>query len=69
MAEVVELGPHSRMTVDECLDFCSREDRNFQDVMILGYCPKGELVVRSSAMTRAEAVFMLLRAIDHAKGG
>ena len=39
----------------------------FSDVMIVGY-QDGDLVVRSSHMTRADAVFMLMRAIDHARG-
>lgn len=68
MAEVVELGPHERMTVEECLDFCAREDRDFQDVMVIGVCPKGRLVVRSSAMDRKTAAWLLLEALDHARG-
>lgn len=40
---------------------------NFDDVMVIGY-QEGELVVRSSHMSRAQAVFMLLEAIDHARG-
>ena len=38
----------------------------FSDVMVIGY-QDGDLIVRSSKMSRAEAVFMLLQAVDHAR--
>ena len=40
---------------------------DLSDVMVIGM-QDGELIVRSSHMTRAEAVYMLLEAIDHARG-
>jgi plasmid maintenance system antidote protein VapI len=40
---------------------------DLSDVLVVGYQDE-DLVVRSSHMTRAEAVFMLLAAIDHARG-
>jgi plasmid maintenance system antidote protein VapI len=39
---------------------------DLSDVLVVGY-QSGELVVRSSEMTRAQAVFMLLAAVDHAR--
>jgi plasmid maintenance system antidote protein VapI len=44
--------------------------KNFEldDVMVVGYDMDGDLIVRSSHMTRANAVYMLLAAIDHARG-
>ena len=68
MAEIVELGPHDRMTVGECLDLCARDKAEFRDVMVLGYDAEGRIMIRSSHMSRAEAAFMLLAALDHARG-
>jgi len=39
---------------------------DFSDVMIIGY-QDGELVVRSSEMTRKDAVWILLEALDHSR--
>jgi len=43
--------------------------QNFElsDVVVVGY-EHGELVVRSSHMSRAEAAFLLMQALDHARG-
>ena len=49
------------------LDMC-REGR-LQDVIVLGYDEDGELFVRSSKMTRAEGVFMALKAQQWAMDG
>ena len=40
---------------------------DLSDVIVVGY-EDGDLVVRSSHMSRAEAVYMLLEAVDHARG-
>ena len=55
----------TKLTPDMALDDAKNYD--LSDVMVIGY-QDGELVVRSSEMSRAEAVFMLLAAIDHARG-
>lgn len=68
MADIFMLNPHERMTVQEALEYAAREHAEFEDVMVIAYDKDGELMVRSSAMSRAEAVFMLLAALDHARG-
>lgn len=67
-ADVILLGPHERMTVEECLSHCAMDHAAFRDVIVVGYGAAGDVVIRSSGMTRAEAVFLLLKAIDHARG-
>ena len=68
MAEVVMLNPHERMTPQEALEYCARDHEEYQDVIVVGYDREGEIMIRSSAMSRAEASFMLLAALDHARG-
>ena len=68
MADLVMLNPHERMTVEECLSHCALDHANFQDVMVIGFDQDGELIVRSSAMSRKDAAWMLLAALDHARG-
>ena len=59
----------TNLTIDMALD----DAKNFDltDVIIVGYQEDEDgasLVVRSSHMTRAEAVYLLIKAIDHCKG-
>jgi len=55
----------TNLTPDMALaDACNFD---LSDVMVIGY-EDGSLVVRSSHMSRAEAVFLLLQAVDHARG-
>lgn len=68
MTQVVELGPHHNMSVQECLEFCAREHEKFADVIVVGYDQDNKLIIRSSAFTRAEATFLLLHALDNARG-
>ena len=42
------------------LEFCRKD--NLSDVMVIGYEADGELIVRSSKMTRAEGLFMAEKA-------
>lgn len=49
------------------LEFCRAD--NLQDVLVIGYDADGDLVVRSSRMTRAEAVFMVEKAREWAMHG
>lgn len=55
----------SDLTPEMALD----DAKNFDltDAMVIGY-EDDKLVIRSSHMTRADAVYMLMRAIDHARG-
>jgi hypothetical protein len=48
---VVELGPHSKMTPEQALAYCSREQ--WDDVIIIGYHKSAKsLSIRSSHMSR-----------------
>lgn len=68
MTEVTQLGAHSKMTVEECLNYCCLEQSKYQSVMVLSFDDDGDLLVRSSHMSRREALWMLMDAIDHARG-
>lgn len=67
-AQVISMGAHERMTPQEALELCAREFAEWQDVMVIGFDADGDLRVRSSAMSRKDAVFLLLEALDHARG-
>lgn len=67
MGEVLQLNPHVNMSVEDCLQFCARNSSDYEDVLVVGYDADGDLIIRSSHMTRAEAAFMLMKALDHAK--
>jgi hypothetical protein len=49
------------------LEFCRTD--NLQDVLVIGYDADGDLLVRSSRMTRAEALFMAEKAKNWAMYG
>lgn len=68
MSGIVELGPHDNMTVEECLDYCARNRDEFEDVIVLGVDKQGHVVMRSSAISREWMTFLLLEAIDKARG-
>lgn len=68
MTEVIQLGAHSKMTVEECLDYCCLEKDKYQSVMVLSFDEDGDLLVRSSHMSRKDALWMLMEAVDHARG-
>lgn len=69
MGDVVEaFGAHDNMTVQECLELCARKHADLQDVIVIGYDHSGELVVRSSNMSRRDANWMIDAAKMHAWG-
>lgn len=68
MADVIQLNAHTNMTVEECIEYCRLEQGDYQDVMVLSYDQDGELVVRSSHMSRKNALWMLMEAVDHTRG-
>ena len=49
------------------LEFCRAD--NLTDVLITGYNADGELIVRSSKMSRADALFMLEKAKEWSMTG
>ncbi len=51
MADIIDLGPHERMSVDEVFAATSREP--WEDVIVCGFHKEGgDIVVRSSHMSR-----------------
>lgn len=65
----VELLPHARMTPGECLGREARHADTYSDVLVVGYDKDGDLVVRSSCMTRERAHFLAAQAMRWANGG
>jgi hypothetical protein len=66
---VFNLPPHDRMTPEECLSFCAREAKDWTDVIVLAVDQEGELVILASKdISRQHAVWLLLEALDHARG-
>ena len=64
-----ELLPHERMTPEQCLGREARHAKEYSDVLIVGYNTDGELVLRSSQMTRERAHFLAAQAMRWANGG
>jgi hypothetical protein len=65
---IIQLNPHENMTVEQCAGYVHRNASEFQDLIAVGYDSDGSLLIRSSQMSRAEAVFMLREALDWARG-
>lgn len=66
-ASLFRLPASTTFNVDQAL-VSARED-DLQDVLIVGYDQKGELYIRSSRMTCAEAVFLAEKAKAWALSG
>ena len=66
-AAVYQLDPHGNMSPTECLEYCARQAAEYQDVIVAGYDERGELVVRSSGMSRKDALWLLMAAADYAR--
>ncbi len=60
------LPAHPNMTVDQALGVAMRDD--LQDVIILGYDQGGDLIIRSSHIKRADALFLIEKAKLHTMG-
>lgn len=56
MENVVQLPPHTKMTVEDALEYAKRE--NLTDVLIIGFFEDGDLLCVSSAMTREQALWL-----------
>ncbi len=57
MNSVIEFGPHTKMTPQEALALCQRED--WDSIIIAGYeGPEKDFIVRSSALSREEALWL-----------
>ena len=66
MTKVTKLPPSTTFTVDQALDAAKQMQLN--DVLILGYDKNDALFVRSSRMTRAEALFLVELGKIHTMG-
>ena len=63
-AQVIDaFGAHSRMTVGQALD--SAQSAGLTECIVIGYGESGDLVVRSSGMTRRDALWILEQARLH----
>ncbi len=67
MSNVKMIGASDKMTPEQALKYVLQEG-DLEDVLIVGYDKDGELVIRSSAMTREQALFMSVKAQEHAMG-
>lgn len=65
---IVDLGPHEYMTVKECLTYCQRNYNDFSTVLVLGWDHEGNFIARSSELSRKDALWLLMSAIDHTRG-
>jgi hypothetical protein len=68
-AKLVQLDPHTKMTVQEVLELQARNHAELTDVILVGYDTDGELFVRSSRIDRAQALWILMAAIDQIRAG
>lgn len=67
MASLIQLNPHENMTVKQALGYAERNADEYQDVLIVGYDQDGALLIRSSVISRNDALFLLLEAIDYVR--
>ena len=68
MKPYVELNPHTRMTPTEALAREARNADEYKQVVIVGVNNQDELIIRSSELSREQAVFMILKALRWAEG-
>lgn len=65
--KVVELNPHERMTPEEALAKCSREE--WDKIVIVGFHHgNNELIVRSSHISRETALWIIEHTRMHVLG-
>lgn len=55
----IELGAHSRMTVEEALALSLRQSNEFQSVLIIGWDQNGEYMHRSAGLSRGDALWLV----------
>jgi hypothetical protein len=67
MTNLLRLPPSTTFTAEQALK--SALDDNLEDVMILGYDKDGDLYIRSSRITCAEAMFMCMKGLRWAETG
>jgi hypothetical protein len=65
--EVIRLPASEHYTPIQALQSVLNED--LDDVLVIGYDKSGELIIRSSKMNRADALFMIEKARDWTLNG
>lgn len=55
----VELGLHGNMTVDEAIDYISRNREFYNEIIITGYTKEDDHFLVSSGMTNKDALWTL----------
>lgn len=71
MTNLIRLAPSTTMTAEQALQsaLVDAESKHLQDVLIIGYDEDGDLFIRSSRLTCAEAMFMANKAFRWAESG
>lgn len=71
MTNLIRLPPTTSMTAQQALATCltDAESGHLQDVLIIGYDADGDLFIRSSRLTCAEAFFLASKAARWAQEG
>lgn len=60
MSNIVELGPHCRMTAEEAEEMVKREGH--KEVLIIYYDEEGDVGIRSSGMQNKDALWLIEQA-------
>lgn len=58
-AEVIELFNKDNMTVEECLQLCTRNSGDYQQLIVIGWDKTGEFFHHSSDLNKADANWLL----------
>ena len=71
MTNLIRLPPTTTMTAEQALEsaLVDAKTKHLQDVLIIGYDEDGDLFVRSSRLTCAEAFFLANKAACWAESG
>lgn len=65
---VIVLAAHDRMSVEQCLASAVRDQGNWESVMVIAGDKDGNLIIRSSGMSRKDALWMSMMASENALG-
>ncbi len=71
MSNLIRLPPTTTMTAEQALEsaLVDAKGPHLQDVLIIGYDESGDLFIRSSRLTCAEALFLANKAMRWAESG
>ena len=71
MSNLIRLPPTTTMTAEQVLQsaMVDAENKHLTDVLIIGYDADGDLFIRSSRLTCAEAFFLASKAARWAQEG